>query len=149
MVTILCLLLFVSSCSKNVRKQKELDQQLSPVKEHLETATMVLEQDLLEAKLIDIPLPFGLEPIECFTCIDNKNNKVIIGYYAKFDSQQELKMFYKKEMECLGWQERNCFEGKELLLIFDRPGKMCIVSIRPEKNEKVELVLFVGQQDMI
>lgn len=52
-------------------------------------------------------------------------------------------------MECLGWQERNCFEGKELLLIFDRPGKMCIVSIRPEKNEKVELVLFVGQQDMI
>lgn len=89
-----------------------------------------------EARLVDVPIP--LEAQWCF----GYDYGEVGGYYATFmcpQAQDELIVYYQQEMEQTGWdhgthlyhvcQENNA-EQYPTLLVFDKPYKSCIITIR-------------------
>lgn len=100
-----------------------------------------------QARLYDIPVPIMAEPDYGYTWSDDKNGSRVMGYLVTADSAQELVTFYQAHMERLGWRERMIINGREVLIEFEKPEKVCCVSVRPEGDEKMRLVLSVGCVD--
>lgn len=114
-------------------------------KDHYDAATSVcrLEFERLEAKLVDIPLPLKtlLEPQQiAFSAIDA--TAVMRVYKARL-TVDEIVLFYQQEMERMGWRQELFFAGQDSLLVFERPTRSCVVSIRPGK-QSVELMIVTG-----
>jgi len=103
-----------------------------------------------EAKLSDIPIPFNVDPIENFFEDTVVDNTVILGYHSKM-LRENVCIFYRQEMERLGWRNITEFDGFETLLNFQKPGKFCSISIRTKtcpcdsqvSQEHVVIVIFV------
>jgi hypothetical protein len=97
-----------------------------------------------QARLYDIPVPIMAEPDYNYTWSDDRNGNRVLGFLVTADSTQELVTFYQAHMERLGWRERVIINGREVLIEFEKPEKLCCVSVRPEGDEKMRLVLSVG-----
>lgn len=96
-----------------------------------------------QARLYDIPVPIMAEPDYDYTWSDENGSRVL-GFLVTADTPQELVEFYRSHMERQGWQERAIIHGREVLIEFVKPEKLCCVSVRPESAEKMRLVLSVG-----
>ncbi len=96
-----------------------------------------------QARLYDIPVPIMAEPDFEYTWSDATGNRVL-GFLVTADSTDELVAFYRAHMERLGWRERVIINGREVLIEFEKPEKLCCVSVRPENEQKMRLVLSVG-----
>lgn len=101
-----------------------------------------------QARLYDIPVPIMAEPDYEYTWSDTTGNRVL-GFLVTADTTKELVEFYRSHMERLGWQERVIIEGREVLIEFQKPEKICCISVRPENDQKMRLVLSVGCIDNI
>lgn len=97
-----------------------------------------------QARLYDIPVPIMAEPDFAYTWSDDTNGSRVLGFLVTADTTQELVAFYQANMERLGWRERVRINGREVLIEFEKPEKLCCVSVRPEGEEKMRLVLSVG-----
>ena len=104
-----------------------------------------------EAKLSDVPIPINVEPIESFfNNTISPDNTVILGYRSSMP-MNNICMFYRQEMERLGWRNIAEFDGCEKLLNFQKPGKFCSVSIRTRtgscdseiSQEPINIILFI------
>lgn len=83
-----------------------------------------------EAQLTDIPLP--VQTVARTLTSDGKTSG--ITFISSFQLPDLVK-FYQFEMERLGWKEVQLFGVEsEVLLIFEKPGKFCTVSIRPDNR---------------
>ena len=126
-------LLCLSSCKKSVKQKLGNDSTIiQPVKPTWK------EQ---EARLIDISIPIEAEPI--FLYQEEKSldeNPCMLSYVVSL-SVSELVAFYRHEMDWHGWCEKGGCEGGEYLLVFSKPSKWCVISLRPEKNQKTLLVI--------
>lgn len=100
-----------------------------------------------QARLYDIPIPIMAQPDFEYTWSDDEHGNRVLGYVVTADSTQELVEFYRANMERLGWRERAIITGREVLVEFEKPEKLCCVSVRPEGDEKMRLVLSVGHID--
>jgi len=76
-----------------------------------------------EARLSDIALPLDGKPIKKFL------GPQTFVYSIKKDVK-ELRSFYEQEMERFGWNLIALDNHHETLLIFDKPHRICTVSIR-------------------
>ncbi|MGE0010029.1 MAG: hypothetical protein AB7F19_05830 [Candidatus Babeliales bacterium] len=100
-----------------------------------------------QARLYDIPVPIMAEPDFEYTWSDEHGSRVL-GFLVTADSTQELVDFYRANMVRHGWSERVLIRGREVLIEFEKPEKLCCVSVRPEGQEKMRLVLSVGCKDI-
>jgi hypothetical protein len=101
------------------------------------------ELERIEAKLADVPLPLKtlLEPQQVsFSAVDATATMRI--YQARLTAD-ELVLFYQQEMERMGWKQLLFFVGQESLLVFERPTRSCVISIRPGK-QSTELMIVIG-----
>lgn len=96
-----------------------------------------------EARLVDVPIPLGACPIKRFSEQQQSTPSQLLGYIVYY-STEELIDYYTYEMERLGWDQRVQHEGAEAVLVFNKPKRIAIISMRPIKNQKVELVLLVS-----
>lgn len=80
-----------------------------------------------EAKLFDLPVPFDA------VLIKDLNSDNSCAYRSKI-SVDQLVSYIEKEMDLLGWKLVIKFFEKEASLVFEKPLKYSIVSIRPNGN---------------
>ncbi len=133
----LCLL---SSCggTSGRKKQHFLEKQVSSKG----VAIDVMRQQ--EAKLSDIPIPIFSEPISKHCIKPDTPDAIILGYHCTL-SINELKDFFNQEMERFGWRYGSQFEGHELLLNYEKPDRVCMISLRPKRKE-TDIIIFSGNQ---
>lgn len=144
---VLLLMVLFDACTRKVKYKRFLpkDEEKGVVIIDDSVERNNIRRAILEAKLADIPIPFGLCCIERFlSTTQESDEQVVMGYFASDTIAQELKTFYQCEMERFGWKEIAFFQGAELQLIFIRPRKLCTISIRPQQQNACELVLCVG-----
>lgn len=101
-------------------KEKEIHQRVDAL-------ALVRQQ---EAKCVDVPIPLQTEP--AFEYMQNtQDNASLCLAYKTAMSLEELYAFYRAQMELQGWRTIGCFQGKETLLICEKPTKICSISMRP------------------
>ena len=92
-----------------------------------------------EAQYTDIPLPVQTR-VHVITGSTPQSTGLT---YVSIFSMTDLVRFYELEMERLGWKQLQLFSVEsEILLVFEKPEKLCTVSIRPDNR----VVLFFGQR---
>lgn len=137
-------LLLLSSCASG-RKQSAQN-----------TPTPLLQKDskkarraslaaikIQEAKQADIPIPLSAKPLSHHYYVDA--DRVMLGYRDTTLSSEDLISYYEQEMERLGWRSIFAVMGTEAVLQFEKPGRLCIVSIRPQSGGRsVEWVVSAG-----
>jgi hypothetical protein len=87
-----------------------------------------------EARLSDIAIPIKRVPIK----------KLLSEYsyaYTTAESIEWLIDFYQREMERLGWElngkiDGQDYPGNEVTLVFNKPHKLTVVSIRQNGRKK-------------
>jgi len=121
-------LLFISSCAHRSARQ-------IPVK----------APEINEARLNDIPLPLGVRRLAFHP--SESPTACTVTYVSKTVSVDDLIVFYYQEMERYGWrlQGRYSMPG-ELLLIFDKPTRLCAVSFRVA-NKQATLIIMTGTKE--
>lgn len=95
-----------------------------------------------EAKFSDIPSPLTAVPLTDYYHVDS--GSALFAYRDKKMSANELSTFYLTEMERLGWCNRLMVEGRESMLYFEKPDRICIVSIRSFGMKCVDWVISTG-----
>ena len=102
-----------------------------------------------EAKLMDIPIPLGVEPLaDYFSESSCSQEKCSLGYRSRI-LYDDLMLFYTQEMERLGWKKSAEIETVETLLYFEKPTRFCVISLRPEKDKKgsaIAILIFTGKK---
>ncbi len=85
-------------------------------------------QYIEEAKLFDITVPLNAKLYN--RARFENSSQITVGFTTNL-SEEELLLFYREEMERLGWQEVTSFTAnQELLLLFDKPHKTCSILIQ-------------------
>lgn len=96
-----------------------------------------------EAKLSDIPIPISSQPILEYCLYETqKPDEIMLGYSCGL-SADELMKFFNQEMERSGWRYGAQFNGYEQLLQYEKPNRVCSISLRPKQN-KTEVMIFAG-----
>ena|SRR3989304_800271 len=97
-----------------------------------------------EAKLSDIPIPISSQPLSEYCTQSATPDEVMLGYHCSLQID-ELTQFFTQEMERFGWRYGAQFKGHEQLLNFEKPNRVCSISLRP-KNQKTDVVIFMGKR---
>jgi hypothetical protein len=96
----------------------------------------------LEAKLHDIPTMVGSHLL-VFENQQLPENQMVLAWASQFD-QEMVTNFYNFEMENAGWKRVANIKGFENTLVFQKPKKICIISLRTlstkYKNQYASLV---------
>lgn len=101
----------------------------------------------LQAKLIDIPLPLITEYIPLYC---TEGDALSLGCMTDLSAHQ-IEQFYLQEMEKAGWQIVAHGGGYEQLLIFEKPDRICSISIRPHTfaSKKADMIIFVTPRQSV
>ncbi len=91
-----------------------------------------------EAKLYDIPIMLNAQPEQINT--PNDTNQFALAYAIR-STLDEVQKFYVGQMERFGWQLHSSFEANERLLVFEKPSKLCSISLRSHKDQ-TKVVIF-------
>jgi hypothetical protein len=84
-----------------------------------------------EARLIDVPNHLSAQLIKGSVVDDNQGNQYIQLHYQLQTEPYEIRQFYTKEMERLGWCQYAVMLGTESLLVFEKPERICSIVLRP------------------
>lgn len=122
---VLCLFTLLSGCAHQDKKQ--ISDKNTKTESEIIKDISIREQ---EAKLADVPFPLNIQPLSAFNILPEEPNHSLLGYTTATDVS-ELVMFYQQEMERLGWQENMHVKGSETQLLFQKPDRVCSVSLRP------------------
>lgn len=97
----------------------------------------------LEAKLVDIPTAIGSR-LSAITQVSEQPYQLRVC----FDCSQnlaELNTFYAEQMAYNGWQAVATIAGDELMQIYKKPNKICVITIRSKKYAKTEIALIISE----
>lgn len=100
----------------------------------------------LEAKLSDIPIPLGSEPINDFFAQDMPDGKGVVLGYTNTAELSSLYEFFKDEYVSLGWQFIGGIQSIESMLTFEKPDRICVISLRPLETSTA-LIITVCPKD--
>lgn len=96
---------------------------------------------IYQAKLFDIPMP--MQAVIQSDEINDNNNGISL-YYVIPCHELSLIQFYQREMELFGWQHLiENFSKKEALLVFEKPNKICVISIRQTKDVRNNVLVSI------
>jgi len=124
-VLFLCLI-FISSCVKVTKRTNN-----------------TLKAHENEARLIDVPIPIDSTFVADKAKKGSIDSKCCMLFYSTKKSLQEVKVFYEKEMERFGWRVSAECSDRESTLLFEKPSKVCVVSVRPGDGKAGSSNLFV------
>jgi hypothetical protein len=121
--------LFLPSCSlrqskKSVKgKKNTLDALVLDTKNQTQRIPTVRPH---EARMIDVPLPLGAHPVQS----DHDENTVeSVALYELCMPLDDMLMFYAVELEREGWREVMTVAGERTVLVYEKPGRMCVIVI--------------------
>ncbi len=112
--------LFIFGCSKNKISEKNFRN---------------VQQ---EAKFADIPVPLDIQPLD-YGITPNS-----YAFQTSINLSEFLK-FFIEEMEIFGWDKQCQISTFEELLIFEKPNKIAVISIR-SKSKKLHVFVFVQRK---
>lgn len=92
------------------------------------SADQLIFDPVLEAKLHDIPTMVGSAPVECSPAA-LPEGQLMQAWVSPYD-QTMVANFYSIEMESGGWQKLAIIKGFETMLVFQKPKRICAISIR-------------------
>ncbi len=102
-----------------------------------------------EAKLVDIPIPFNAQALPAAFSHDEQNGSYELGYQLSCKAD-DVEQFYRAEMERLGWNESFSIKGTQTLLVFEKPSRLCILSIHQQPDalsqDYIKLLIFIGRR---
>ncbi len=137
-VLLLMLLCVVPACGK----KRSLSSRATHKKKGIASALSRDQITIQEAKFSDIPSPLNAVPLTPY--YQAKEGNALFAYSSVL-SRDELMTFYAHEMERLGWRMAFTFSGYESMLQFEKPDRVCIVSIRPQRRPShTEWVIATG-----
>ncbi len=143
----LFLVLLLSSCG--VISKKKCGQSQTTDRSKKNQNRTLEDIKIQEAKQADIPIPMSAISLSRQYHVDA--DQVMLGYRDYTLSPQAIITFYEHEMERLGWRFVFAVSGYESMLQFEKPDRLCIVSIRPHSASRyVEWVIatgFLGKKD--
>ncbi len=110
-----------------------------------------------EARLTDIPIPLNAKSVSKYFWMDEQESAGVMLGYCVTASPQEIVSFYSQEMERFGWDQVVYCNAYEHLLIFEKPGRVCSLSLRPvdslvnrsikhQDNNTISLIIFTGNK---
>jgi len=99
---------------------------------------------LCEAKLVDVPIPLGAQVAQSHDADLGCDGDDTFLSYRTAMSVDELTLFYRQQMEQMGWQQTRLFRGPELLVNFKKPDKRCAISIRPQRVDMSDVTIFLS-----
>ncbi len=91
-----------------------------------------------EAKFADIPVPLDIEPLNCGISANS------YAFQTSINLSEFLK-FFIQEMEIFGWDKKYHISTFEELLIFEKPNKIAVISIRT-KSKKLNIFVFIQKK---
>jgi hypothetical protein len=95
----------------------------------------------LEAKYSDIPIPLGSEPLyDFFKQLPFDERSIMFGYTNK-TGISELYNYFKAEFMRLGWSFMGGIQDIESMLTFEKPDRVCSVSLRPSDDSDVFIIM--------
>lgn len=135
---ILVLVLFLASCGGS-KINRYAEKKLRSISTDID----VIRQQ--EAKLSDIPIPISSQPIPEY-CVQNMSvpHQVMLGYECTLGAD-ELVKFFNQEMERYGWRYISQFSGQERLMHYEKPNRVCAISLRPIQ-ENTHVLIFTGKK---
>ncbi|MCF7900340.1 hypothetical protein K9K77_02410 [Candidatus Babeliales bacterium] len=93
--------------------------------------SLFLDPQSCEARLTDISIPLLADAQMASCSLDGAGMHLL---YKTVMPITELISFYKKEMEQSGWEQDFIFEGNEILMVYKKPCRFCVISLRPTKK---------------
>lgn len=100
----------------------------------------------LEAKLMDIPIPLEVKPINSCFSQDPHEDSCSLGYCVN-STTEDIEQFYLQEMDRLGWKKTFSIHGFEDLIGFEKPTRFSLISLRPDpKVDTIRLIIFTGKR---
>lgn len=97
-----------------------------------------------EAKFFDVPVLINAKPESVNNLNEFASSEVTQLVYTVRVSYADAISFYEQEMERSGWNMFSSIVSHETLLIFEKPSKICSISIRPLRNiHEVKVVIFL------
>jgi hypothetical protein len=128
---------------------KEEQEYLLNTLQRKQHATYSVRQE--EAKLFDVPIPLEVRPLERYIGSDAACPISTFLAYALDIPMLELHSFYTTQMERFGWRKSAEFIGPELVLVFEKPHRSCMIAIRSRavgrhKGSSSELIIMLGQR---
>lgn len=82
-----------------------------------------------EARLADVPIFPKATPVAEYFAQSENEEGVVLSYLCQAE-RQEIRTFYENQMKGLGWRilaSANSFESTQ---VFQKPDRLCIVSVR-------------------
>lgn len=104
-------------------------------------ASPLLDVPLQEAKVSDLPIPFNAKLVPQYCQTTSSHDRMVLGYRVGMGNH-EAADFYRQEMERCGWQLVADARAHESQLIFRKPSKLCVISVRSEKKGKRVLIVM-------
>ena len=139
-LSILVIILVMPGCfskqhkiSKAVLPQKQAAFSFDGLETNIDIAAGMADQSNpnleIEAKLHDIPSMVGSVPVDFESGAQLAEGQIMLAFVCHYD-QEMVANFYTFEMENLGWRRVTSIKGFESTLVFQKPKKICIISIR-------------------
>lgn len=105
---------------------------------------------LYQSKLTDVPLPLASLPVENYETLMPSDHGMMLAYTTSMTSG-DVAAYYRAEMEREGWRLLTSLEGPETTLMFEKPRKLCVISLRPAydmatKRDNTLMVLSIVQR---
>ena len=103
-----------------------------------------LTNDIIQARLSDIPTLFDAQLIR-----SSDHNGVYYLEYKTALPYQQVMNFYKDEMESCGWLQQMSHSADEVLMLFKKAGRSCIISLRPvkkdwQRSKEIKIILVIS-----
>ncbi len=95
----------------------------------------------LEARCADIPALINARPLQN-VFMQAENGDLYMAYETSLPLDQVV-LFYQREMERSGWQQEAQLCGIEVLMVYKKPDKKSVISVRPpsKKSQKGTIVI--------
>ena len=134
---ILSIILLLPACKQEKSQKKAAYNQAAFFTDSLQTSIDIGQarpqshgmQAEIEAKLMDIPTLIGCSLIDSGSHFDDCDQLMVS--WLCIQNEAQIKEFYLQEMERFGWLLGVQIQGVEHTVLFEKPKKVCIISIRP------------------
>ena len=110
------------------------------VSKHIEQKTFFWQQQ--EARFYDIPVMLHAKPDYAYQD-QNDNTSALIAYTVE-STYNDIQAYYINQMERYGWRHLTTVSGHEMTLVFEKPLRLSIVSLRALSKSEIKVVVTQG-----
>lgn len=100
-------------------------------------------QTALEAKLTDIPTTIGSRIVDIVQ-VSEQPYQLRVSFECT-QSIAELNAFYSEQMAYNGWQSVATINGDEIMQIYKKPQKICVIILKYKNSKCVQIALAISE----